>query len=156
MICKDTNGPRFLYRCLCLALLLAPGTLWADSPASEKSQPSGSASASSQPNTPTTAQQPTDPWASFDESWSLLKDELTAWSEDSERLSALLVALQTEAAGLRSSLEQSIERYESSEVARLREREAAAAAIYQAERARDRWRIATILAAIGAVLALIF
>jgi hypothetical protein len=86
----------------------------------------------------------------------LLTDELTAWSEDSERLSALLVALQTEAAGLRSSLEQSIERYESSEVARLREREAAAAAIYQAERARDRWRIATILAAIGAVLALIF
>jgi len=154
--CRTYGEPRWrLSLCwLCLALLLAPATSWADSPESESSPPSASASESLPSDTPTTEPQPTDPWASFDESWTALKDELTAWSEDSERLSRLLEGLQTEAEGLRSSLALSIERYESSEAARLREREAAAAAIYQAERARDRWRMVSITAAGAAAGAL--
>ena len=141
---------------LCLALLAAPATSWADNPGRESSPPSASASESSPSGSSTSESNPTDPWASFDESWSARKDELTAWSEDSERLSRLLEELQTEAEGLRSSLGLSIERYESSEEARLREREAAAAAIYQAEQASDRWRAVSMIsagAALGALVA---
>lgn len=158
MKCKTSGGPQWwLLSCwLCLALLLAPAISWADNHGSASSPLSASGSESSSSGTPTTELQPTDPWASFDENWNALKDELTAWSEDSERLSRLLEELQTEAEGLRSSLTQSIERYESSEEARLREREAAAAAIYQAEQASDRWRAVSMIsagAALGALVA---
>jgi hypothetical protein len=67
---------------------------------------------------------PTDPWASFDSAWTSLKHELNQWSEDSQMLYALLEALQTEAAGLRSSLMLSTEQLQASESARLGERQA--------------------------------
>lgn len=156
MICRISSAPRWwpLSCWLCLALLAAPAISWADSPGSESSPLSASASESSPSATPTTESNPTDPWASFDESWASLKSGLIEWADDSERLLRSLEDLQTDVAGLRSSLTRSIERYESSEEARLREREAAAAAIYQAERARDRWRAVSMTAAGAAAGAL--
>ena len=158
MICRNSSAPRWwpLSCWFCLALLAAPAISWADSPGSASSPPSGSASESLPSGTPTSESNPTDPWASFDSLWSELKGELIASDADWQTLLASLDRLQIEAGELRSSWAESKTLLERSEEARLREREAAAAAIYQAERARDRWRIATILAALGAALALIF
>lgn len=139
---------------LCLALLLAPATSWADGPGSASSPPSASASESSPSGTPTTELQLTDPWTSFDELWTELKGELTASDADWQTLLASLDRLQIEAGELRSSWAESRTLLEQSEEARLREREAAVAAIYQAERARDHWRVVSITAAGAAAGAL--
>jgi len=95
----------------------------------------------------------TDPWSSFDSAWASLKDELTASDEDSARLLKLLQGLQTEAEGLRSSLALSIQQFKDSEASRMIEREAAEAKITDAilrgiaaEKSRDRWKTATIIA----------
>lgn len=139
---------------LCLVLLAAPATSWADSPGNASLLPSASASGSLPSDTSTTELQPTDPWASFDVLWSELKGELTASDEDWQTLLGSLDRLLIETGELRSSWEESRTLLEQSEAGRLREREAAAAAIYQAERSRDRWRTASLTAAGAAVGAL--
>ena len=147
MRCRTSGGSRWwpLSCWLCLALLAAPATSWADNPGSESSPPSASASESLPSGTPTTELQPTDPWASFDELWTELKGELTASDADWQTLLASLDRLQIEAGELRSSWEESRTLLEQSEEARLREREAAAATI-------GRWRLATALAVILAFI----
>jgi hypothetical protein len=68
---------------------------------------------------------PTDPWESFESLWSSLKSELTESDQDWQRLQSSLQELQTETAALRSSLTASTRLYESSEAARMIEREQA-------------------------------
>lgn len=156
MRCRTYGEPRWrLSLCwLCLALLAVPAISWADSPGNESSPPSVSASESWPSGSQTSESQQTDPWESFDSLWSELKDELTASDADWQTLQESLGRLQTETGELRSSWQESRQLLERSEAARLREREAAAAAIYQAERARDRWRMVSITAAGAAAGAL--
>ena len=110
---------------------------------------------------PNTEPTPTDQWASFDQLWTSLKDELTQSDADSQALLISLEALRIEADELRSSLTESTRLYEQSEVSRMIEREAAEARItdailrgIDAEKSRDRWKTsAIILGCVGIILA---
>lgn len=139
MTCAKYCALWWLLPCL---LLAGAGTSWAQT----VEQPASPQSVLNLP-TPDTTQ--TDPWSSFDESWETLKGELTEWAEDSQRLSALLEALQIEADGLRSSLEQSTRLYGQSEAARMTERELAQSTIRL-------WKIATIVTGIFALCGWLF
>lgn len=156
MRCRLSVATR-LWRSLCwfcLGLLLAPATSWADSPGSASSQPSASGLERSPSASPTIEQKllqlPPEFWKK--------------WSEYSSALSTLALSLeefldQVEAFGisfeeLPSFIQHLIDTYETSEAARLREREAADAAIAQAEIARDCWRTGAIMAAGAAAGAL--
>jgi septal ring factor EnvC (AmiA/AmiB activator) len=102
---------------------------------------------------------PTDPWESFESLWSSLKSELTESDQDWQRLQSSLQELQTETAALRSSLTASTRLYESSEAARMIEREQASLILSdairkgsEAEKARDGWMaIASIAGAVAAI-----
>lgn len=110
---------------------------------------------------PSTEPNPTDQWASFDQLWTSLKDELTQSDADSQALLTSLEALRIEADELRSSLTESTMLYEQSEASRMIEREAAEARItdailrgIDAEKSRDRWKTsAIILGCVGIILA---
>jgi hypothetical protein len=139
---------------LALLLFLAPAILWADGPETLSSPPS----ASDLENLPSTS--PT-----IEQKLLQLPPEFwKKWDEYSSALSTLALSLegfldQVEAFGisfeeLPSFIQHLIDTYEISEAASLREREAAAAAVVQAEQARDRWRTGTVMAAGAAVGAL--
>ena len=110
---------------------------------------------------PNTDPTPTDQWASFDQLWTSLKDELTQSDADSQALLTSLEALRIEADELRSSLTESTRLYKQSEASRIIEREAAEARItdailrgIDAEKSRDRWKTsAIILGCVGIILA---
>ena len=110
---------------------------------------------------PNTEPTPTDQWASFDQLWTSLKDELTQSDADSQALLTSLEALRIEADELRSSLTESTRLYEQSEARLMIEREAAEARItdailrgIDAEKSRDRWKTsAIILGCVGIILA---
>lgn len=125
------NGKRLSVLVFLLALLLA-GFSWAEgstspdtnssSPTSTMSTPSGSA-----PQTP-------DP-SSLSSNWLMLKSELLASIDDSEKLLLLLETLQTETNEYLSLSQQLTESYKDLQVQSERER-AAAYALIEAERER--------------------
>ncbi len=158
-MCRDDQSARWwLLALLGLVLLFAARTVSAQElPTSNTPTPSPQSS-EALPNTEPT---PTDQWASFDQLWTSLKDELTQSDADSQALLISLEALRIEADELRSSLTESTRLYEQSEVSRMIEREAAEARItdailrgIDAEKSRDRWKTsAIILGCVGIILA---
>jgi hypothetical protein len=129
-------------------------TTWADGPSGPTEPPPWPPQNSNWQSSEATQ---TDSWQSFDSAWETLKNELTGWQEDSQTLYVLLETLQTEADGLRSSLTESITRYESSEAARMTEREQSTTALAEAirkgaaaELSRNRWRTGALVATAAA------
>ena len=155
---QEESSRWWLLALLALVLLsLARTVSGQELPASNTPTPSPQLSETS-PNTEPT---PTDQWASFDQLWTSLKDELTQSDADSQALLTSLEALRIEADELQSSLKESTRLYEQSEASRMIEREAAEARItdailrgIDAEKSRDRWKItAIILGGVGIILA---
>ena len=155
---QEESSRWWLLALLALVLLsLARTVSGQELPASNTPTPSPQLSETS-PNTEPT---PTDQWASFDQLWTSLKDELTQSDADSQALLISLEALRIEADELRSSLTESTRLYEQSEASRMIEREAAEARItdailrrIDAEKSRDRWKTsAIILGCVGIILA---
>jgi len=157
-MCSQNRSSGFFWLALLFGVLLfSARTTWGQEPSATVQPPP---SLQSSQNLPISSTTPTDPWNNFDSAWSSLKGELTASDEDSANLLTLLQGLQTEAEGLRSSLELSIQQFEGSEAARLIEREAAEKRIVdailrgvEAERQRDRARaLAGILGGVAGIL----
>lgn len=121
-MCRRNRLSGYCCWCLLLTLLFCTGlTAQADEPSETPAQ---QLLPLSDPSLPTSSPTQTDPWSSFDSLWSSLKTELTESDADSARQLTLLQGLQTEAAALRSSLQESTKRCEESEAARQTEREA--------------------------------
>lgn len=158
-MCRDDQSSRWwLLALLGLVLLFAARTVSGQELLTSDTPTPSPQSNETLPNTDPT---PTDQWASFDQLWTSLKDELTQSDADSQALLTSLEALRIEADELRSSLTESTRLYEQSEASRMIEREAAEARItdailrgIDAEKSRDRWKItAIILGGVGIILA---
>lgn len=137
---------------LALAFSLA-ATSWADEPGSNNTR---GISTSSTGSTPLASPTPTGSWESLDALLTELEAEATAQSEDLRRLLGQLQASQTEASALSTLLGQSARQLRSLEEALMQEREAAKEALRiavdrgaRAEKSRDRWRWAAIIAAVA-------
>lgn len=148
----------WLVALLALVLLSLARTVSGQELPTSDTPPTSPQSSETLPNTEPT---PTDQWASFDQLWTSLKDELTQSDADSQALLTSLEALRIEADELRSSLTESTRLYEQSEASRMIEREAAEARItdailrgIDAEKSRDRWKTsAIIIGCVGIILA---
>lgn len=144
------KSPWWLLALLLLVLFFSARTIWADETSAPATPPPLLLPNQSLPMSDTT---PTDPWSSFDQAWSSLKNELTGSQTDLETLSSLLQNLRIEADELRFSLQASTRLYEQSEVARMTERRAAidreagiVERLWAAERSRGAWRVVAIVA----------
>jgi len=151
-MCKNRSSGYFWPALLFGVLLFSARTTWGQEPSGNGTSLSSPPSA---PSTPELSPLTISGWQAFDELWTSLQAELTASAEDSTRLSALLLQLQTELDELRSSLKQSDALLQSSAQALALERQALAVAILDrnaalgmAERSR---RLVGILGGIAAV-----
>lgn len=142
----DRSSRWWLFVLFCLVLLFCARTAWGQ----ETQPPSLPMPGLSTPNT---SQSPTSDWQTFTDAWAMLKAELIASAEDSEKLLTQLERLQTEAAELRSLLQLSTEQYKALEAAMAIERARAEAMItdrilrgVKAEKERDAWRTGAVIA----------
>lgn len=155
-MCRRDQSSWWLLALFFLVFFFSARTVWGQETSEPGRTPNSQASASPMRFIETLL---TDPWANFDSAWTSLRDELTASSEDSAKLSILLQGLQTEADGLRLSLALSIQQYEVSEASQMIERAAAEAKVtdailrgIEAEKRARAWQTgAAILGAIVGV-----
>jgi hypothetical protein len=134
-----------------LALFLVPATSWAEGLDPLSSQPFASVLENSPVDSSTIEQKllqlPPEFWQKWNEYSSALSTLAMSLEEFLDQVEAFGISFEE----LPSFIQHLIDTYETSEAAHLREREAAAAEIYQAEQARDRWRAVSLTAAGAAV-----
>jgi len=123
---RSPQSSWWLLALLSLVLFFSARTVWGEEP---NAPPTSDNLNPSAPSTPEPLPLTISGWQAFDEAWTSLQAELIASAEDSTKLSALLLQLQTELDELRSSLKQSDALLQSSAQALALERQAVAVAI---------------------------